>query len=210
MTGATEAWMDDDDNLGGFSSSDDDQVAEDEIPNKISEEKIKQEAAVEIEESAEIKAIAKKIEPEKDVLESKAAISLPMTGATEAWMDDDDNFGGFSSSDEDQVNENKMPKAMPETNIKEVLESKAAISLPMIGATEAWMDDDDNFGGFSSSDDDQVDEDKITNTIQEEQIKEKATVEIEDGAEMKAIAEKEILKSKAAISLPMTGATEAW
>merc|ERR1719282_1223092 len=80
----------------------------------------------------------------------------------------------------------------------------------MIGATEAWMDDDDNFGGFSSSDDDQVDEDKITNTIQEEQIKEKATVEIEDGAEMKAIAEKEILKSKAAISLPMTGATEAW
>merc|ERR1712029_1233745 len=157
--------------------------------------------------------------PEEEVLESKAAISLPMTGATEAWMDDDDNFGGFSSSDEDQVNENKMPKAMPETNIKEeaaveleksaeimatdkkielekeVVESKEAISLPMTGATEAWMDDDDNFDGFSSSDDDQVDEDKIANKISEE---------------MKAIAEKEILKSKAAISLPMTGATEAW
>merc|ERR1712111_225286 len=66
MTGATEAWMDDDNNFGGFSSSDDDQVAEDEIPNKISKEKIKQEAAVEEEESAEIKAIAEKTEPEKE------------------------------------------------------------------------------------------------------------------------------------------------
>merc|ERR1712029_1220000 len=127
--------------------------------------------------------------PEKEILKSKAAISLPMTGATEAWMDDDDNFGGFSSSDEDQVNENKMPKAVPETNIKEeaaveieeseeikatdkkielekeVLESKAAISLPMIGATEAWMDDNDNFGGFSSSDDDPINEDEIPNTM---------------------------------------------
>merc|ERR1712111_20348 len=84
MTGATEAWMDDDNNFGGFSSSDDDQVAEDEIPNKISKEKIKQEA--EVEESAEIKANAEKTEPEKELLESKAAISLPMTGANEAWM----------------------------------------------------------------------------------------------------------------------------
>merc|ERR1712058_216484 len=114
-----------------------------------------------------------KNEPEKEVLKSKAAISLPMTVATEAWMDDDDNFGGFSSSDDeitpedenikDEIPDTKLEEKVKEearvepeatTEIKaceekEVLKSKAAISLPMTGATEAWMDDDDNFGGFS-------------------------------------------------------------
>merc|ERR1711973_705909 len=81
------------------------------------EEKMKVEAAVEVEESTEIKAVDEKNEPEKE--ESKAAISLPMTGATEAWMDDDENFGCFSSSDDNQDNEDEMPKTMPEENIKE-------------------------------------------------------------------------------------------
>merc|ERR1719348_2022805 len=132
-----------------------------------------EEAAVEIEESRVSKTIEKKIEQEKEILESKAAISLPMTGATEAWMDDDDNFGGFSSSDDDQGDEDKMP----EENIeqieaeKEVLKSKVALSLPMTGATEAWMDEDDKFGGFSSSDDDQVAEDEIANKMSEEKNK---------------------------------------
>merc|ERR1719348_1825969 len=179
MTGATEAWMDDDDNFGGFSSSDDDQGDEDKMP----------------EENIE------KIEAEKEVLKSKVALSLPMTGATEAWMDEDDKFDGFSSSDDDQVNEDEMLKAMPEENVKkeaaveieesaEILKSKAAISLPMTGATEAWMDDDENFGGFSSSDDDQVAEDEIANKMSEEKIKQEAAVEVEESAEIKAIAEK--------------------
>merc|ERR1719481_919137 len=130
MIGATEAWMDDDDNFGGFSSSDDDQVDEDKITNTIQEEQIKEKATVEIEDSAEMKAIA-----EKEILKSKAAISLPMTGATEAWMDDDDNFGGFSSSDDDQIAEdeiaNKISEEMKAIAEKEILKSKAAISLSM-------------------------------------------------------------------------------
>merc|ERR1712058_146855 len=101
---------------------------------------------------------------------------------------------------------------------KEVLKSKAAISLPMTGATEAWMDDDDNFGGFSSSDDEITPEDEnikyeIPDTKLEEKVKEEAAVEPEATAEIKTCEEKnepekEVLKSKAAISLPMTGATE--
>merc|ERR1711915_895877 len=95
-----------DDKLGGFSSSDDEITTEDqnikyEITDTKPEEKVKKEAAVEPEGTAEIKACEEKNEPEKEVLKSKAAISLPMTGATEAWMDDDDNFGGFSSSDDE-------------------------------------------------------------------------------------------------------------
>merc|ERR1711973_969550 len=203
------------------------------------EEKIKQEAAVEVEESTEIKAIDEKLEPEKELLKSKAVISLPMTGATEAWMDDDDNFGGFSSLDDDQVAKDEVANTMSEEKIKqeaaveveesveikaideiieqekEVLERKEAISLPMTGATEAWMDDDDNFGGFSSSNDDPVNEEEMPKAMQETNIKEEAAVEIEESAEIKATdekiePEKEVLESKAAISLPMTGATEAW
>merc|ERR1711915_982599 len=165
-----------DDKLGGFSSSDDEITTEDqnikyEITDTKPEEKVKKEAAVEPEATAEIQACKEKNEPEKEVLKSKAAISLPMTGATEAWMDDDDNFGGFSSSDDEVTPEDQKIKnitdTMPEEKVKEdasvkpeataeikvceeknepekeVLKSKIAISLPMTGATEAWMDDDD-------------------------------------------------------------------
>merc|ERR1711872_651469 len=126
-----------------------------EIANTMPEERVKEEDAVGKEESKEIKAIDEKNEPEKEVLKSKAAISLPMIGATEAWMDDNDNFGGFSSSDDDPINEDEIPNTMPKMLSdekieleKEVIERKAAISLPMTGATEVWMDDDDKFGGF--------------------------------------------------------------
>merc|ERR1712064_190570 len=160
---------------------------------------------------------------EKEVLKSKAAISLPMTGATETWMDDDDNFGGFSSSDDEitpknqnindeipdtkqeaKVKEDPSTDEIPEQKVREetavepeatkackeknepekdVFKSKAAISLPMTGATEAWMEDDDNFGRFSSSDDEITPEDQsiknITNTIPEEKVNEEAAVEPE-------------------------------
>merc|ERR1712130_237758 len=208
MTGATETWMDDDDdNFGGFSSSDEeitpeDENIKDEIPDTKPEEKVKEEAAVEPEASAEIKACEEKNEPKKEIIKSKAAISLPMTGATEAWMEEeDDNFGGFSSSDdeitpEDQTKKDDSTVKIPEQKVKEeaavepeatavikaceekeVLKSKAAISLPMTGATETWMDDDDNFGGFSSSDDEITPEnqnikDDIPDTKLEEKVKE--------------------------------------
>merc|ERR1712098_723639 len=178
------------------------------ITDTMLEEKVKEEAAVEPEATAEIKAYEEKNEPEKEVLKSKAAISLPMTGATEAWMDDDDNFGGFSSSDDEIIPEDETKKddstvKIPEQKVKEgaavepeatkeieaceekeVLKSKAAISLPMTGATDAWMDDDDNFGGFSSSDDEITPEDEnikdeITDTKPEEKVKEEAAVEPE-------------------------------
>ena len=196
MKGATEAWMDDDDNFGGFSSSDDDQVNEDEIANTMPEERVKEEDAVGKEESKEIKAIDEKNELKKEVLKSKAAISLPMIGATEAWMDDNDNFGGFSSSDDDPINEDEIPNTMPEMPIdekieseKEVIEHKAAISLPMTGATEVWMDDDDKFGGFSSSDDDQVNKDEMPKAMPEENIEE-AAVEIKESRVSKTIEKK--------------------
>merc|ERR1711915_802237 len=234
---------------------------QEEIEDTIIEKKVKEEAALEPETTVETKASEEKIEPEKEVLKSKAAISLPMTGATEAWMDDDDNFGGFSSSDdevtpEDQTKKDdsadKIPEQKvreetaveseataekkdeitytipatvePETTVetkaseekiepeKEVLKSKAAISLPMTGATEAWMDDDDNFGDFSTSDEEITPEDQkiknMTDTMPEEKVKEEAAVEPEATAEIKVCEEKnepekEVLKSKAM-------ATEAW
>ena len=159
--------MDDDENFGCLSSSDDDQDNEDEMPKTMPEENIKEEAAVEIEENREIKTIDTKIEPEKEVLKIKAAISLPMTGATEAWMDDDDNFGGFSSSDDDQVDEHKVTNTMPEEQIKE-----KAYAMP------------------------------------ETKIKEESLVEKEESEEIKAIdEEKEVLTSKVAISLPTVSYT---
>merc|ERR1712121_463034 len=93
-------------------------------PDTKLEEKVKEEAAVEPEATAEIKACEEKNEPEKEVLKSKVAISLPMTGATETWMDDDDNFGGFSSSDdeitpEDQTKKDDSTVKIPEQKVKE-------------------------------------------------------------------------------------------
>merc|ERR1712038_2040751 len=105
----------------------------------------------------------------------------------EAWMDDDDNFGGFSSSEDENIKD-EIIDTKPEEKVKEEAavepceeknepEKEAAIGLPMTGATEAWMDDDDNFGGFSSS------KDEITYTIP-------ATVEPETTVETKASEEK--------------------
>merc|ERR1712233_276463 len=114
----------DDDNFGGFSSSDDeitpdDQTKKDDSTVKTPEQKVKEEAAVEPEATAVIKACE-----EKEVLKSKTAISLPMTGATETWMDDDGNFGGFSSSDDEITPENQNIKdelidIKPEEKVKE-------------------------------------------------------------------------------------------
>merc|ERR1719312_2042427 len=119
MTGSTGAWMNDDDDFGCFSSSDDEITPENQ--NKIN---VEEEAAVEPETTVKTKTSDEKIEPKKEILKSKAAISLPMTGATEAWMDDDDNFGGFSSSDdeitpEDENIKDEITETKPEEKVKE-------------------------------------------------------------------------------------------
>merc|ERR1719232_691150 len=97
---------------------------------------------------------------EKEV-DNKTNISLPMTEASNAWMEDFE-APGFESDEEETINENKKDKndAFESPNIesnkkeatrelvttaeieqKKVLETKTNILLPMTEASDAWMDD---------------------------------------------------------------------
>jgi len=149
--------MDDDDNFGGFSSSDDDPVKEDEMPKAMPEEKIKKKVAVEIKKSAE--TIDENLELVKEVLESKAAISLPMTGATEAWMEED---LGNIESDEDISEQNYS--SMELRRRIEAIENKENQSLQLLNISENWMDDVATTIETNDKDDKQVDKNLNRNT----------------------------------------------
>merc|ERR1719232_770552 len=93
--------------------------------------------------------------------DKKTNISLPMTEASDAWMDDFE-APEFESDKEETIDENKKDQndAFESPNIesnkkeatrelvstaeveqKKVLETKTNILLPMTEASDAWMDD---------------------------------------------------------------------
>merc|ERR1712227_1098943 len=78
--------------------------------------------------------------------ENKTNISLPMTGSSDAWMDDFE-APAFDSDDESTEKEQKEQKEKEQPSILTIaetsvtkLENEATISLPMTGASDAWMD----------------------------------------------------------------------
>merc|ERR1712110_129480 len=86
--------------------------------------------------------------------EPQKVISLPMTGASDAWMDDGDTVG-FIEDDEDELGKEPQQEAKPTVEIEKEIpssEPQKTIGLPMTDASDAWMDDGDTVG-FMEDDD---------------------------------------------------------
>merc|ERR1719270_2485072 len=113
------------------SDSDDEQEKEEQLEEK---EKVQ----------LEVKDI-QKTESTNPASECKAMINLPMTEASDAWMDDFEPPA--SDSDDEQEKEEQLEeeeKVLDIQNIestKPASESTANINLPMTEASDAWMDD---------------------------------------------------------------------
>merc|ERR1711862_976773 len=112
------------------------------------------------EEQLEVEDI-QKTESTKPASESTANINLPMTEASDAWMDD---FVAPPSDDEQEKEEHleEKEKALDIQNIestKPASESTANINLPMVEASDAWMDD--FVAPTSDYDDEQEQEEKL-------------------------------------------------
>merc|ERR1712029_1117399 len=86
-----------------------------------------------------------KTESAKPASECQANINLPMTEASDAWMDDFEPAS--SDSDEEQEKEEHLEEKEKVLDIqktessKPASENKANINLPMTEASDAWMDD---------------------------------------------------------------------
>merc|ERR1712227_554738 len=123
MTEASDAWMDDFE--APASDSDDEQEKEEQLEAK---EKVLD---------------VQKTESTKPASEYIANIQLPMTEASDAWMDD---FVAPPSDDKQEKEEHleekeKVLDLQKAESTKPASENKANISLPMTEASDAWMDD---------------------------------------------------------------------
>merc|ERR1719232_840514 len=166
------------------------------------------------------KEASPKMIKEKEV-DNKTNISLPMTEASNAWMEDFE-APGFESDEEETIDENKKDQndAFESPNIesnkkeatrelvttaeveqKKALETKTNILLPMTEASDAWMDDFEA-PEFES------DEDELVEAKKTERENDKSNEEIVQIEETK---DKQFLDNKKEnISLPMVGASDAW
>merc|ERR1712227_730497 len=138
-----------------------------------------------------------KTESTKPASEYIANIQLPMTEASDAWMDD---FVAPPSDDEQEKEEHleekeKVLELQKAESTKPASENKANISLPMTEASDAWMDD------FEAPVFDSDDEQEKDNQLQEkEKVFDTKMTE----------STKPETESKANISLLMTEASDAW
>ena len=132
MTEASDSWMDDD--VGGGFSMEDEEDAE-EPPESKPEEK-KEEKPVEA-------------NPPNT---SAGFKPLPMTEASDAWMNDDDVGFSMEYEDEGESVQEKEEKEKPiAANAPNT--SKGFKPLPMTDASDSWMDDD--VGGFYIEDEEE-------------------------------------------------------
>merc|ERR1719397_1284137 len=117
MTEASDAWMDQDETIGMIESDEDEE-----------EEKEKEQPEIPV------------IEPEKITVDTKpSTIDLPMTEASDAWMDQDETIG-MIESDEDEEEEEKQPEIPVTEPEKITVQTKpSTIDLPMTEASDAWM-----------------------------------------------------------------------
>ena len=178
MTEASEAWMDD---IGeaDFSESE----GEEEQKNPVAPE-VTNDTGVE-----ETKENDKDLKNTGGVDQSK--IGLPMTEASDAWMDD---VGGAGLSDSDEGKEDEKPIFSAET--RNSVAEKGSISLPMTEASDAWMDDTGE-AEFLDSDE----EEETINTDAEEK----------GNGNIAGIKENyETNVDKPTIGLPMTEASDVW
>merc|ERR1711862_154925 len=111
---------------------------------------------------------------EKIVAQKKSSLGLPMNEASDAWMDDVGDGGGFDDSEEENLEIEEPKEKITETTEKIVAEKKSSLGLPMNEASDAWMDDLGDEGGFDDSEEENLEivepKDKITDTT--EKIKE--------------------------------------
>merc|ERR1712066_250997 len=174
MTEASDAWMDQEETIGMIESDEDE------------EEKDKEQPEIPV------------TEPEKSTVETKpSTIGLPMTEASDAWMDQEETIG-MIESDEDEEQEEEE-KEQPETPVTEPEKSTvdiklSNIGLPMTEASDAWMDQDETIEMIESDEDEE----------QEEKEKEQPETPVTE-------PEKSTVDTKlSTIALPMTEASDAW
>ena len=160
MTGASDDWMEDEVGL----TMDD----EDEEKNL----KVDEDTDVKFEEEAA------KVEE----IKKPSGISLPMTGASDDWMEDEVGLTMDDEDEEENVKEDEDIKVKEEAAKVEEIKKPSGISLPMTGASDDWMEDE---VGLTMDDED-------------EDVKEAEDVKVEE------------IKKPSGISLPMTGASDDW
>merc|ERR1712066_278472 len=135
-------------------------------------------------------------EPEKSTVETKpSTIGLPMTEASDAWMDQEETIGMIESDEDEEEKEEEQPE-IPVTELeKSTVEAKpSTIALPMTEASDAWMDQDETIEMIESDEDEE----------QEEEEKEQPETPVTE-------PEKSTVDTKlSTIALPMTEASDAW
>merc|ERR1711971_914347 len=119
----------------------------------------------------EIEAPKEKIiETEKIVAEKKSSLGLPMNEASDAWMDDVGEGGGFDDSEEENQEIEEPKEKITETTEKIIAEKISSLGLPMNEASDAWMDDVGDGGGFDDSEEENQEivdpKEKITETTE--------------------------------------------
>merc|ERR1711874_833786 len=114
-------------------------------------------------------------------------ISLPMTEASDDWMDD-----CVVVAMEDEVDQGEDVKVEEAAKVEEI-KKPSGISLPMTGASDDWMEDE---VGLTMDDEDEEKNLKVD---------EDTDVKFEEEA-----AKVEEIKKPSGISLPMTGASDDW
>ena len=72
-----------------------------------------------------------------------------MNEASEAWMDDLGDGGGFDDSEEENLDEKEPKDKINKTTDKDVTEKKSSFGLPMKESSDACMDDLGDGGGFN-------------------------------------------------------------
>merc|ERR1712066_800349 len=141
MTEASDAWMDQDETIEMIESDEDEEQ----------EEKEKEKEQPE----------TPKTEPEKLTVETKpSTIALPMTEASDAWMDQEETIEMIESDEDEEQEEEEKEKDQPETPVTEPEKSTVdtkppTIALPMTEASDAWMDQEETIGMIESDEDEE-------------------------------------------------------
>merc|ERR1712110_120161 len=203
MTESSEAWMDDLNEGCAFDESDEESSKDEKETETVNVKDDKE----------ELKSDSLK---DSDTIDNKSSIGLPMTEASDTWMDDLEEGGGFDDSDDDVSSKENVILEKEEKSVKD----KSSIGLPMTEASDAWMDDVGDGGGFDDSEeeiDDKIDKNEkpkdaeIIEKHDSENIAEEtdACPVNEEGIVLEAETIVTVEKNSS-IGLPMTQASDAW
>merc|ERR1711976_586791 len=152
-------------------------------------------------------------------VEKNSSIGLPMTEASDAWLDYLEGGIGFDDSDEE--------KDVPDDNLSKdktslATEVKSTIGLPMTDASEAWMDDLGDGFDFEDSDnengeqklnniskdaaqiDSKIEKDDFVETAQES---DDSFIKVEEST---TIQKQENTSASKSFGLPMSDTTDEW